>query len=276
MKHFLLLSALFNLLFAVSNAAAQAGAPTPEEFASQFAATRVAKCDGSNYVLYSPVGAYLGNTPKATLLEVRRYWHSSAASPISEADRLNGIEWRGALTIQFDTYRSWDRSKRSWSQWSPGMPTVSPRELSAAIYQTRGQTVMDRPDYLPARLQLINCRDVANQLEAIDASGASALLDDTVHRIVAKAFEDIVGCRGRVTNTRRSPAPDDRGMHYIYSESTCHLSGPSPTKILIIARQNPLMTQWLGWSVSVDFSREATFRIPDSNQAMAKATVPVK
>jgi len=84
--------------------------------AEKFWATQITKCGDSyyrrevlikkdDYVIY-----YQMKDPKVEVLP----------QPVSEADRLNGIEWKGSTAFIPEASRIWNTERKGWSDWGNG------------------------------------------------------------------------------------------------------------------------------------------------------------
>ena len=106
----------------------------------------IAKCGDEYYVRYEggQVGAIyfdkFGSESKNAILQFKNASYQVIDEPISEADRLNGIEWKGALLIPFNTlYRAYDLDRKQWSSWSEG-PVIYSDKVLKAFNQIMGDT----------------------------------------------------------------------------------------------------------------------------------------
>src|SRR5262249_53518175 len=45
---------------------------------------------------------------------------------VTEADKLNGVEWRGITHLRPRAYRSWDSISKKWTAWQNGVPIMGP------------------------------------------------------------------------------------------------------------------------------------------------------
>lgn len=61
---------------------------------------------------------------------------------VSQADRLNGVEWRGITHLKPEAYRSWDSVSKKWAPWRNGVPIMGPSfGLTQRLEKRRGQWV---------------------------------------------------------------------------------------------------------------------------------------
>ncbi len=56
-------------------------------------------------------GAYFGCT---------RISYIDRVNPISEAEKLNGIEWKGRVQVNWKLRSSYSSTRKTWSEWSDG------------------------------------------------------------------------------------------------------------------------------------------------------------
>jgi hypothetical protein len=101
--------------------------------AEKFWAAQVTKCGDSyyrkealikkdGYVIY-----YQMKDPKVEVLP----------QPVSEADRLNGIEWKGSTAFVPGASRTWNTERKSWSDWGKGAWGVP--ELNYGMGKAKGE-----------------------------------------------------------------------------------------------------------------------------------------
>lgn len=105
--------------------------------AEKFWATQVTKCGDSyyrkealikkdDYVIY-----YQMKNPKMEVL----------SQPVSEADRLNEIEWKGTTAFVPKASRAWSTEKKAWDEWLKGGMAVP--ELSYGMEKAKGAWSID-------------------------------------------------------------------------------------------------------------------------------------
>jgi hypothetical protein len=47
------------------------------------------------------------------------------SSGLTEADKLNGFEWKGGMLIESSAHREWNPFYHRWTDWTSGNPTVA-------------------------------------------------------------------------------------------------------------------------------------------------------
>jgi hypothetical protein len=105
----------------------------------------VSKCGDSFYM----DGIYV-NPPIRThaLFEFKTSEPTVLAFPITEADRLNGIEWHGIVEIPVSAYRYHDYDEKKWHGWFNGPPprreapnflSELPPTLGSSISKVKGK-----------------------------------------------------------------------------------------------------------------------------------------
>jgi hypothetical protein len=63
------------------------------------------------------------------IFEVKGFFHKLESSSLSEADKLNGIQWRGKVIVTGSASRRYDSDKQAWGLWQSRMGAYSgPRE----------------------------------------------------------------------------------------------------------------------------------------------------
>lgn len=149
-----------------STAKAQPEASDVNTFARSIFKNRFAECGGKTYVFYGiAAGAPQDSLPRPMLLEVRELQQSARNIGLSEADKLNGIQWRGEMSIQFKLYRSWNETMKSWSTWANGMPTIWGNAISTTIAKQSGRVVIDKEHTFNVTIQPITCAAVSKLVE---------------------------------------------------------------------------------------------------------------
>jgi hypothetical protein len=123
--------------------------------AEKFWATQITKCGDSyyrkevlkknNYVLYYQM--------KNPTVEV-------TSQPVSEADRLNGIEWKGSTAFRPEASRTWGTEKKAWFDWQRGPGGVP--ELSHGMKKVKGAWSVDTERYW--------AREETSRYEPVDCS----------------------------------------------------------------------------------------------------------
>jgi hypothetical protein len=126
--------------------------------AEKFWATQVTKCGDSyyrkeilpkkdNYVLYFQM-----RDPEIVV----------TLNKVSEADRLNGIEWKGETSFSPKASRVWGTEKGAWYEWKPGMGNVP--DLSYGMRKVSGQwKVNTEKSYITGgiiKYETVNCSEV--------------------------------------------------------------------------------------------------------------------
>lgn len=103
------------------------------EEAEEFWNSQITKCDDSyyrkqvlvkkdNYEVY-----YQMKEPSVKVLPIK----------LTEADQLNGIEWRGTIAFQPKASRVWSSERKMWTEWLKGSMEVP--ELSYSMQKANGR-----------------------------------------------------------------------------------------------------------------------------------------
>lgn len=131
-----LCTAILTFLSLACSSLTGAGGSSPDaearREAEKFWATQITKCGDSyyrkellikkdDYVIY-----YQMKDPKVEVL----------AQPVSEADRLNGIEWKGSTAFIPAASRIWNTERKGWSDWGKGAWGVP--DLNYGMNKTKG------------------------------------------------------------------------------------------------------------------------------------------
>jgi hypothetical protein len=105
--------------------------------AEKFWATQVTKCGESYYrkEVLPKKGDYV------LLYEMKEPTVLAEPRKLSDADRLNGIEWEGRTVFSPKSSRVWAQDPGSWYEWKKGMGNVP--ELSYPMRKVNGQWAVD-------------------------------------------------------------------------------------------------------------------------------------
>ena len=57
---------------------------------------------------------------------------------VSQAEKLNGVEWKGITHLKPQTYRSWDPVSKKWTIWRNGSPIMGPSFGLTERFEKRG------------------------------------------------------------------------------------------------------------------------------------------
>lgn len=82
--------------------------------AEKFWATQITKC-GDSYYRRREI-----KDNGSEYFELKEPIVKVAPSQITEADRLNGLEWRGTTSLQLKVSREWDPTSHRWTPWANG------------------------------------------------------------------------------------------------------------------------------------------------------------
>ena len=93
---------------------------------------------------------------KQGYIEMNGFRITAEYDPITQADRLNGIEAKGTSRIKSDTYRSFYDSK--WHEWKNGSPTNLGRV--AHFQRFKGQWKFEGGAYFNEFALTMNCSEV--------------------------------------------------------------------------------------------------------------------
>jgi hypothetical protein len=113
--------------------------------AEKFWATQITKCgdfhyrkqilpEKDNYVLY---------------FQMRNAGVVVSPNKVTEADRLNGIEWKGETSFRPEASRVWGTEKGAWYEWKPGMGNVP--DLSYGMRKVNGKWAVNTEKSYVAR-----------------------------------------------------------------------------------------------------------------------------
>jgi hypothetical protein len=122
---------------------------TGEQAAERFWRKYVVLCNGSNYVRFNG----------QTIIQLNGFHVRTRYSPLSEADRLNGIQARGVTWYKTRAFRFYRESE--WREWQDGsaLPTVLANN-SLSFSKVRGQWNFDTGGYFGQLSNTLNCSDL--------------------------------------------------------------------------------------------------------------------
>ena len=124
-----------------------------------FWSQRIARCGDTIYIAY-----------KAGDIEALKNGQVKIQSrPLTETDRLNGWEWRGATVLTATATRSWSVSRGGWQDWTAGAGLGT---LNASMEKRRGSWSITPDSYGPLnQTKPFSCSQVPP--ERFDPSAAS-------------------------------------------------------------------------------------------------------
>jgi hypothetical protein len=105
--------------------------------AEKFWATQVTKCEESYYrkEVLPKKGDYV------LLYEMKEPTVLAEPRKLSDADRLNGVEWEGRTVFSPKSSRVWGQDLGTWYEWKKGMGNVP--ELSYPMKKAGGKWTVD-------------------------------------------------------------------------------------------------------------------------------------
>lgn len=175
---FLCTLTLSSLSLACSSLTKPPGSPTDAEAqreAEKFWPTQVTKCGDSyyrkeilpkkdNYVIYFQM-----RDPEIVI----------TPNKVSEADRFNGVEWKGETSFRPKASHVWGTEKAAWYEWKPGMGNVP--DLSYGMRKVSGQwKVNTEKSYIS--------EGVTRQLVAQKSRNKAHLLSRIINPVITSAI----------------------------------------------------------------------------------------
>lgn len=132
--------------------------------AQEYFERTVAKCGDSYYakVRWSDIDTTnLRIIPHETLLQLKDPFVTVKEKTLTEADKLNGIEWEGWIIFVTSAYKEHNDFQNSWSNWSDGVPkhiSIIPiiggkPMLDRTFSKKNGRWSIDEPDKSPSRIK---------------------------------------------------------------------------------------------------------------------------
>lgn len=94
-----------------------------EKRAQKWWETSVARCGDDYYTRVKWSDVVLGGVAKENeLYQLKRASYYVKENPVSEATKLNGIEWQGRIVVVATAHRKRYTDGSGWSAWSDGVP----------------------------------------------------------------------------------------------------------------------------------------------------------
>jgi hypothetical protein len=119
-----------------------------EQEATRFWNNYVASCSGTHYVRKAP----------GIFVELRGFHIQMRYDPITEADKLNGIEAKGQSSFEASAYRIYSNS--SWHAWGNGIPDDMQLINSVIFQKTRGRWKFYGVGYFSDYAKTVTCSDL--------------------------------------------------------------------------------------------------------------------
>lgn len=131
-----------------SNSKRISNSATGEQEAARFWKTYVAACGGSHYVKRS----------HAVFVELRAFRIEMKYEPITEADRLNGVQAKGTTSFAATAYRFYEKS--AWQPWGNGIPESMNLYNAVRFQKTGGKWIFQPVGYFNRFAQPVSCGEV--------------------------------------------------------------------------------------------------------------------
>lgn len=123
--------------------------------AEKFWGTQITKCGDSYYRK-----EVLKKNDYVLYYQMKNPTVGVTSQPVSEADRLNGIEWKGSTAFRPEASRIWGTEKKGWFDWQRGPGGVP--ELSHGMKKMKGTWSVDTERYW--------AREETSRYEPVDCS----------------------------------------------------------------------------------------------------------
>lgn len=105
----------------------------------------VVKCGDDLYTKVARDGINMGRAfenKDQPLIQFKPVTVQIIEDPITDADKLNGIEWKGYAAIPLKlTFRYYDEREKKWSSWREGSVIYAPNQLRDAFNTLAGKKV---------------------------------------------------------------------------------------------------------------------------------------
>lgn len=122
--------------------------------ASKFWSNYVASCGVSHYVKQS----------YAIFIELRGFRLTMKYDPITEADRVNGVQAKGVTGYTATSHRFYE--KGSWQSWGNGLPQGLNFVSAVRFQKVRGQWKFQPVGYFDQFAQTVNCGEIPGHRSA--------------------------------------------------------------------------------------------------------------
>ena len=158
MKSFLIATAATLMMFIVSCGSKRGGSDPASEAkqeAENYWNSVMSKCGDSYYGIRKE-----GNFSEGTLYQLKEPQINFKEQKVSDAERLNGLEYAATTTITYKAFRTnW---KGQWSDWrQPWTFGGVSADLTEDVRKQGGKWFIgNNPDQPPQRWQKINCSEV--------------------------------------------------------------------------------------------------------------------
>lgn len=128
--------------------APNAGQSSGEQEAAKFWSNYVASCGGSHYMRKAP----------GVFVELRGFRVQTKYDPLTEADRLNGLQAKGASWITASAHRFYSNS--AWGRWGDGTYPDFTLVNSVRFQKSRGRWNFYGVGYFDRYAKTVTCSDV--------------------------------------------------------------------------------------------------------------------
>jgi hypothetical protein len=156
---------------------AAASSSSAEQEAAKFWSRYVASCGGSHYLRKAP----------GIFVELRGFRVQVRYAPITEADRLNGVEAKGQSWFEASAYRTYSNS--AWHAWGNGIPDDVNLTNKVNFQKSRGRWNFYGTGYFSDYARPVTCSDVPGfSSRATSESPTNTVLIDDTHEFPIKSF----------------------------------------------------------------------------------------
>lgn len=181
----LLFTLIVSLLLPVTLYAQRRGSGRPtaassssaEQEAAKFWSRYVPSCGGSHYLRKAP----------RIFVELRGFSIQVRYAPITEAERLNGVEAKGQSWFEASAYRTYSNS--AWHAWGNGLPDDVNLTNKVNFQKSRGRWNFYGTGYFSDYARTVTCSDVPGfSSRTANESPTNTMLIDDTHEFPIKSF----------------------------------------------------------------------------------------
>lgn len=114
--------------------------------ARQYWETGLTECSDSFYGKHSFTSFILRPTRRNYLYQFKDVEFEVKGKPLTEADKLNNVEWRGAASFSYKAWRYYDLDQKEWNKWISGKPIMEAPPNVVAIRKQNARWIIGGED----------------------------------------------------------------------------------------------------------------------------------
>ena len=122
--------------------------------------TGLKRCGDSYYGKYSYTSFIIRPTRNNNLYQFKNLAFEVKAETLNDADKLNGIDWKGKSLLTYDAWRSYSYDFEKWNEWVSGRPLLEGPPVVADLRKQKGQWIVGNGSSSKAPYEQIDCSDI--------------------------------------------------------------------------------------------------------------------